>query len=79
MVEIVDRNLFYMIHHTNITRHCFEDTKGTTFDINMKVLKTEAFAVHTNNKMTVSKGINSPLKNGTICKYLYNTFCILCD
>lgn len=78
-VEIVDRNLFYMIHWSNITSHCFEDTEGNTFDINMKVLKTEAFVVHTNTKITEYQGINGPLKNGTICKYLYNSFCVLCD
>ena len=79
VIKIVDRKTFYMIHWSKIGYQCFSETKGKTFDANMEALKNVAFAVHTNGKVTGSKGVYSSLKNGTICKHLYTSYCVLCD
>jgi lactosylceramide 4-alpha-galactosyltransferase len=79
IVKPVDHKLFYMIHYSKMKRQCFEDTEGETFRANMKTLRTEAFVFHTNSKITWSKGANGNLKDGTICKHILNSYCVLCD
>ena len=78
-IHVVNYHAFYMFKLTTMLKECFEETSGKTFDANMRVLKTKAFGVHLNSKLTVKEGMNSDLQEGTICKHILNSFCILCN
>ena len=79
VVHIVDHKPFYMYPWQEVKK-CFTDVEGDSFDIQMKILETEAFVVHLNSKITGANGVEgSSLKNGTICKHLLNSYCVLCD
>lgn len=70
---------FYMFFYRNIRQTCFEDTSGVDFDRNWKILKSQAYAVHLYSKVTADYGgENNTIKEGTLCKYILNTFCVLC-
>ena len=78
-VHIVDYKKFYMYPWREVKK-CFTDVKGDSFDMQMKILETEAYVVHLNSKITGAKGVKgNSLKNGTVCKHLLNSYCVLCD
>ena len=79
VINVVGYKRFYMIIGGNMNQQCFTDTKGRIFDSHMTTLKTEAYVVHTNSKISGAVGIGGHLKNGTICKHLLNSYCVLCD
>ena len=73
-------DVFYMIHYNDIKTQCFEITSGDIFDKNMKDLHTKAYGVHINAKVTGYIGVGKHnLKEGTLCSYLLNEYCVLCD
>ena len=78
-IHVVNYQAFYMFKLTTMLKQCFEETSGKTFDANMRVLKTKAYGVHLNSKLTVREGMNSDLQEGSICKHILNSFCILCN
>ena len=79
-VNVVGYKCFYMIHWSAMLKQCFIDTEGEVFDANLKVLKTEAYAFHCNAKISGHMGLGKDkLKKGTICSYIKNAFCVLCD
>ena len=78
-IQVLKRNSFYMFDDQHILTTCFQDTNGTKFNMHMSVLRREAYAVHTNSKITASALIKNRLKGGTICKYVFNKFCVLCN
>ena len=80
VIHIVDYKLFYMISGNNMQKQCFQKSNGVTFNSNMRTLKTKAYVVHTNSKISGNLGIEGGrLETGTICKHLLNAYCVLCD
>ena len=79
-VNVVNYKFFYMIHYSDMIKKCFMDAEGREFDDNFRILKTEAYVFHTNSKISghIGLGMNK-LKEGTICSYILNVFCVLCD
>ena len=79
-VITVPPTAFYMFFYRSIQEQCFEETSGQTFDNNWRTLQDRAFAVHLYSKVTASYGSNGKkIKDGTLCKYILNTFCVLCS
>ena len=72
-IIILGYRSFYMFHWSAQTE-CFEDTQGTKFVKNKKILQENAYAVHLNSKITADKMIHGTLKTGTLCKYILNNF-----
>ncbi len=71
---------FYMIHYDRVRENCFETVSGETFDSNMKMFHTVAYGLHINAKLTGDVGIGrKKIKKGTLCSYLLNEYCVLCD
>ena len=80
VVSPVGYKLYYMIRWNSMNKQCFTDTEGDAFDANMRILKNEAYVVHLNSKLSGNKGIaGDVLKDGTICKHLLTSFCVICD
>ena len=80
VVNVANYKQFFMIYWKKMNKECFIDTKGRVYDAHMQVLRTEAFVVHLNSKISGNKGVaGDPIKEGTICKHLLNSYCILCD
>ena len=77
-VHVLQHNAFYMFHYSAITRECFNKISEETLASRMKTLREEAYVVHLNAMITGKQGIEK-LKNGTICSYLLNSFCVLCN
>ena len=79
-VNVVNYKFFYMIFYSDMIEKCFKDTGGREFDDNFRILKTEAYVFHTNSKISGHIGLGTnKLKEGTICSYILNVFCVLCD
>ena len=78
-VSVLDYTSFYMFFYDDVKEQCFQETSGPTFDSNVEILREKAYVVHLNSKMTGDEGIDSKLVEGTICKHLLNSFCILCN
>ena len=79
-VNVVNYKFFYMIHYSDMIKKCFMDTEGREFEDNFRILKTEAYVFHTNSKISGHIGLGTnKLKEGTICSYILNVFCVLCD
>ena len=79
-VNVVNYKFFYMIHYSDMIKKCFKDTEGRQFEDNFRILKTEAYVFHTNSKISGHMGLGTnKLKEGTICSYILNVFCVLCD
>ena len=79
-VNVVNYKFFYMIFYSDMIEKCFKDTEGREFDDNFRILKTEAYVFHTNSKFSGHIGLGTnKLKEGTICSYILNVFCVLCD
>ena len=66
--------LFYMFSKRDIKTECF--STSSLFDAKMKILKDKAYTVRVNPG---DKEIDSKLTNGTICKHILNSFCVLCN
>ena len=77
-VHVANRTAFYMFPYQYIRKACFSDVSGDEFIANTEIVKHEAYAVHLYSKMSALE-MTKPLKAGTICKYLLNEFCVLCD
>ena len=77
-VHDLDHNAFYMFHYKEVKEKCFHELPKEEYDLKMKTLKEEAYAVHLNSKITGNEGVKR-LQNGTICQYLLNSFCVLCN
>lgn len=59
---------------------CFEETSGRMFESTMKFIKEEAYVVRLKATVTeMKRQAKSRIKEGTICKYLFNSFCVLCN
>ena len=78
-VITVGTTAFYMFFYRSIQKQCFEETSGPTFDENWRILRDRAFAIHLYSKVTASYGNGKMIKDGTLCKYILNTFCVLCN
>ena len=78
-IHILHSHAFYMFHYKDVKEKCFNDASEQTRSLYMKILKEEAYAVHLNSKVTGLVGLRKKLMEGTTCKYLLNSFCILCD
>ena len=70
---------FYMFFYRTIQEECFEQTSGSRFRMNWRILESRAYAVHLYSKVTAHYGDNGKeIKDGTLCKYILNRFCVLC-
>jgi lactosylceramide 4-alpha-galactosyltransferase len=78
-VTVLDQQAFYMFEYPNVVKECFQQTSGKIFEGNMKTLNDKAIVVHLYSKYSAAQGLNEKLKDGTICKHLLNSFCVLCD
>ena len=78
-LHVLSYKYFYMMSYNQIRTQCFFETSGNAFDVNMQILKNEAYAVHLNSKITGNIGLEFRLKKGTICEILLNSYCVLCD
>ena len=78
-IHVLHSHAFYMFHYKEVKERCFNDVSELTRSLYMKILKEEAYAVHLNSKITAPMGLYGKLRVGTMCKYLLNSFCILCD
>jgi hypothetical protein len=78
-VTVLDQQAFYMFRYLNVAKECFQQTSGKIFEENMKILNDKAIVVHLFSKFSAAQGLNEKLKDGTICKHLLNSFCVLCD
>ncbi|XP_033646128.1 uncharacterized protein LOC117305368 [Asterias rubens] len=74
-VEVIEANNFYVSFATENKNECFDSKDGATFDANMKKVKSDVFLV----RVEGFKYLSAKLKDGTICKYIYNSFCVLCN
>ena len=77
-VRVVDYNAFYMFYNMTDNKQCFQETSGESFSSNMKIVEGEAYAVQVRSGMTEKEG-GKKIKTGTICSYLFNLFCVLCN
>lgn len=79
-VQIYKHTAFYMIPVSRIKPDCFETTSPKTVGRYMHILHTKAYGLHVNGKITGRLGVDErKLKKGTLCSYLFNAFCVLCD
>lgn len=80
-VKEVSRGLFYTFNATQVEKECFDDTSGATFEAHMENIKTDAYVVtmHSLKLQSRIEIAGESLKNGTICKHLFNSHCILCN
>ena len=78
VVNVLHHNAFYMFHYSNVKNECFRKIPKEDFALRMKTLKEEAYAVHINSRLTGKEGLKK-LQKGTVCQYLLNSFCVLCD
>ena len=79
-VHVMHQNAFHMFHFNNSKAECFTETSGKRFDLNMKIITEEAYAVHLSSKISGSDGMaREKLKKGTICNHLLNSYCVLCN
>lgn len=70
---------FYMFFYRTIVYKCFEDTSGGIFNFHWRVLRNEAYVVHLYSKVTAGYGTRDKIKEGTLCKHILNSFCVLCN
>ena len=78
-LHVLSHSAFYVFPWNKVEIQCFHETSGRLFESNMKMVKEEAYAVHLNSKVTGMEGTQDKLRKGTICKYLLNQFCVLCN
>ena len=81
-VHTKDYKAFYMFHYSNLMSECFNITSKAVFnDEKMSTLKTKAYSVHLNSKITGNVGITSKsvFRNDTICSHILSSYCILCN
>ena len=79
-VSAVHRNAFYMFSYREIKKECFEETSGSSYKTNLKILRNVAYVVHLYSKVTAAYGTKErKIKEGTLCKHILNSFCVLCD
>lgn len=79
-VHVMTYQYFYPIPWKVVMEQAFEQTSGKDFEQNMRILKSEAYAVHLNSKITGHIGWGeSRVKSGSIASYVLNSYCILCD
>ena len=70
--------LFYMFSESDMMSECL--LTSSSFDDRIKFLKEEAYAVRLNLNFLGEKETHSmKLSIGTICKYAFNSFCVLCN
>ncbi|XP_033645486.1 uncharacterized protein LOC117304949 [Asterias rubens] len=74
-VEGIEANNFHVSFTSENKNECFDSKDGATFDANMKKVKSNVFLV----RVEGLKNFSGKLKDGTICKYIYNSFCVLCN
>ena len=74
-VHVLDSRTVIVFETKKVAR-CFNDASETTL---ASFVKEKAYAVRLNPRITALKGNGKKLKEGTICKHLLNSFCILCD
>ena len=77
-VHFMDFSAFYLFYNMAVDEWCFQETSGETFSSNMKIITEEAYAVQVTLSMAEKEGAKK-IKNGTICSYLFNSFCVLCN
>lgn len=79
-VSAVHREAFYMFSYREIKKECFEETSGSSYKTNLKILRSLAYVVHLYSKVTAAYGTKQMrIKEGTLCKHILNSFCVLCD
>ena len=76
-VSVLHKNAFYMFNYASVNDKCFNDISKSNYNSSMNTLRKEAYVVHLNTKITGAR--ISKLKEGTVCNYLLNTFCVLCN
>ena len=75
-VQAFPSHIFYMFHYNDISSHCFNIISGELYRKYVRILNTEAYAVHLNSKITGH--IDKP-KKGTICSQILKSYCVLCN
>ena len=80
-VHTKDYKAFYMFHYSKVMSECFNVPSKAVFNEKMSILKTKAYSVHLNSKITGNVGITSEsvFRNDTICNHILSSYCILCN
>ena len=79
-LDVLQESSFYMFHFYDVKARCFNKVSKSDFNKYMNIVNNEAYGVHTNSKITGSEITDDgKLKTGTICKYIFNRYCVLCD
>ena len=58
---------------------CFDESGTVAYQARMKSIIEEARVVMVSSSIAKIADKFTRMKNGTICKYLYNEFCVLCS
>ena len=51
-VQVVHYHAIQMFPHSKIKKQCFYETSGKNFDSKMRIIRTEAYSVHLNSRIT---------------------------
>ena len=79
-VQVVQYHAIQMFPHSKIKKQCFYETSGKNFDSKMRIIRTEAYSVHLNSRITGGEErMYNRLKEGTICSHLFNEYCVICN
>ncbi|XP_038074474.1 uncharacterized protein LOC119742534 [Patiria miniata] len=74
-VKVLAQRDFFKQFSAQNARDCLQSTSGPIFESNMKQIRREVVFAKVKGSLTNL----SKLQNGTICKYLFNSFCVLCN
>ena len=78
-VELASKNLFYTFDFNKMQKECFNDTNGAMFEVQMQIVKSVSFVVHLHSELSDARIGKKRLRDGTICKHLLNSYCVLCN
>ncbi|XP_038074476.1 uncharacterized protein LOC119742533 [Patiria miniata] len=73
-VKVLSKKGVFMQFNAQNAKECLESTSGPAFESSMKLVKQDMVFAKVTRLTNLSK-----LKRGTICKHLYNSFCVLCN
>ena len=75
-VRVLDRGTSYVLFDKANYKDCIESTTGSVFDSHMEKINSKVFFA----RISIgTKNFSGKLKDGTVCKHLYNSFCVLCN
>ena len=78
-VELASKHLFYTFDFNKIQKECFHDTYGAMYEAQMQIVKNISFVVQLRSEFSGAQIGTERLRDGTICKHLLNSYCVLCN